>query len=498
MKQKVLIANRGVVALDIINSLQSIGLEVILMYSPEDSNSLAVKLADRSYKFFSSRLEDSYLDIESIIKKAIELKVDYIHPGYGFLAENPEFARACEENNIKFIGPDSEVLEKVENKIKLREIAESLDIGVIKHSKILYSAMEFEDIEDDFIYPIIIKPLKGLGGRGIRIADFKKDASHLIDDMFKREKNRLNGLFVEEYYANSHHIEVPFFRDIKGNVLLLPEIESSVQRRFQKVFQESPSINISENIRKKIYDNSLKLIEKLNYVGFGYIEYIVDKENIYFSEINPTFQINTLISEVQVASNLIKKQFAISRGELLNKVEGIKIVEPLHHVLLVSLMAENPYKNFSPSTGIVNDFYHYSVIRNIFKTDIYTGAKISPVYDPYIGKILTFSKKRGNAIKDMRKFLDNIIIRGINTNLIFLKHLLESKELANGETIIDFLNIKCEFKKRKPEFSELEVAAALLGAYFHLENRKKNYKSRLEKLKQPGFVKRLIYKLRGE
>ena len=498
MREKVLIPNRGVVALDIINSLQSIGLEATLMYSPEDSNSLAVKLADRSYKFFSSKLEDSYLDIDSIIEKAIELNVDYIHPGYGFLAENPEFAKTCEDNNIKFIGPNYELLEIIEDKLKLRKIAEELGIDIIKHSEVLFSAIDFEDLENDFTYPIIIKPLKGLGGRGINIADYKKDVSHLISDLFKREKNRKNGLFIEEFYSKAHHIEVPFFRDIDGNILILPEIESSVQRRFQKVFQESPSININDIVRKKMFDNTVKLINNLDYVGLGYVEFIVDNNKIYFSEINPTFQINTLISEVQIAANLIKKQFAISRGELLNKVKGVKIVEPSHHVLLVSLMAENPYKNFSPSSGVVTDFYHYSVIRNIFKTNIYTGAKISPVYDPYIGKILTFSKIRDNAIADMRKFLDNIIIRGINTNLIFLKHLLESKELRQGDTIIDFLNLKCEFKKRKPKSSELEIAATVLGSYFHIENRKKNYKSKLEKIRQPGFVKRLIYKLRGE
>jgi acetyl-CoA carboxylase biotin carboxylase subunit len=227
-------------------------------------------------------------------------------------------------------------------------------------------------------------------------------------------------------------------------------------------------------------------------MGLGYIEFIVVNDNGYFSEINPTAQINTVIPEIHITANFIKKQFAIARGELLHHVEGIKIVEPTHHVLLVSLMAENPFDHFRPYAGTVTEFFYYSAIRNLFKTTIYGGAKISSLYDPYIGKILTYAVKRENAVKDMRKFLDNIIIRGIQTNLIFLKHLLENKYLHRGETMVDFLNLKCDFTRRRKKDEELRVAAALLAAAFHVENRKENYKTRLEKMKQPGLLTRLF------
>jgi acetyl/propionyl-CoA carboxylase alpha subunit len=492
MKQKVLIPTRGIIALDIINSLNSMGMETLLMHSPEDSLSLPVKLADRSYKFYSSRLEDSYLDMEAIIEKAREVRADYIHPGYGFLAENPEFARLCKENGILFIGPDSRVLDLVEDKIKLRQTAAALGLPVLKSSPLIKSPLDFADGDGGFNYPIIIKPLKGSGGRGIRVADYRRDAQEQMVNLLKREDNVRSGIFYEEFRPYARHIEIPFFRDVKDNILFLPEIESSVQRRFQKVYQESPSPNVDERLRACLYERAQTLVRKINYVGLGYVEFIVENNECLFSEINPTFQINTLISEVQMTANFLKKQVVIARGELLHDVHGIRIIKPKHHVLLVSLMAEDPYNNFLPSTGQIGHFFHYSTIRNVFKTTLYTGARVTPMYDPFIGKILTYAVERPNAINDMRIFLDNIIIRGIRTNLVFLKHLLENEDLRRGETIIDFLHLKFDFSKLKNTEEEAIIAAALLAADFHIDNRKKDYKAKLEKMKQPGLLKRLF------
>ena len=492
MKEKVLIPTRGVIALDIINSLNSMGMETLLMHSPEDSLSLPVKLADRSYKFYSSRLEDSYLDSEAILEKAREVHADYIHPGYGFLAENPDFARLCRDNHIRFIGPDSSVLAAVEDKIKLRETAAALGLPVLKFSELIRSPLDFEACGNDCNYPIIIKPLKGSGGRGIRVADYRRDAQEQIANLLKREENIRSGVFFEEFRPYAHHIEIPFFRDVKDNILFLPEIESSIQRRFQKIFQESPSPNLDERVRATLYERSQALLKKINYVGLGYVEFIVENGECLFSEINPTFQINTLISEVHLTSNFLKKQVVISRGELLHHVQGVRIVKPKHHVLLVSLMAEDPYNNFLPSTGQISHFFHYSTIRNVFKTTLYTGARVTPMYDPFIGKILTYAVERQNAINDMRIFLDNIIIRGIRTNLVFFKHLLENEALRDGETIIDFLHMKFDFSLLKNTEEQSLIAAALLAADFHIDNRKKNYKAKLEKMKQPGLLKRLF------
>jgi len=492
MKEKVLIPTRGVIALDIINSLNSMGMETLLMHSPEDSLSLPVKLADRSYKFYSSRLEDSYLDSEAILEKAREVHADYIHPGYGFLAESPEFARLCRDSNIRFIGPESSVLAAVENKIQLRKTAAALGLPVLKFSELIRSPLDFEACSNDFNYPIIIKPLKGSGGRGIRVADYRRDAQEQIANLLKREENTRNGVFFEEFRPYARHIEIPFFRDVKDNILFLPEIESSIQRRFQKILQESPAPNLDERVRACLYERSQTLLKKIRYVGLGYVEFIVENGECLFSEINPTFQINTLISEVHLTANFLKKQVVISRGELLHDVQGVRIVKPKHHVLLASLMAEDPYNNFMPSTGQISDFFHYSTIRNVFKTTLYTGARVTPAYDPFIGKILTYAVERPNAINDMRIFLDNIIIRGIRTNLVFLKHLLENEVLRKGESIIDFLHLKFDFSKLKNTEEQALVAAALLAADFHLDNRRKNYKAKLEKMKQPGFFKRLF------
>lgn len=492
MKEKVVIPNRGIIALDVIHSLNSIGLETVLMHSPEDSHSLPVKMADRSYKFYSSRLEDSYLDMEAIIEKACEIKADYVHPGYGFLSENPEFAKQCRDNGIRFIGPEHATLAAVENKLHLRALAAELGVPVLAHSDVIRSPIDFDGQEEKFKYPLVFKPVKGSGGRGIRVANFRKEAMEQIDTLLRREEIRKSGLFYEEYQPFAHHIEIPFFRDVKENILFLPEIESSIQRRFQKIFQESPSPNINPRQRELLYDYAERILRKLNYVGLGHIEFFLIDQSIYFSEINPSFQINTLIPEVHIISNFVKKQFAISRGETLHKVRGVEIIQPKHSVMLVSLMAEDPFNNFQPSAGVVSEFFHYSTIRNIFKTTLYTGARITPTYDPFIGKILTFSVERKNALTDMRKFLDSIFIRGIRTNLIFLKHLLENEQLHAGKTTIDFLHTTFDFSHRRKSEEELEIAASLLAAAFHMDNRQNNYKAKLEKMKQPGFFKRLF------
>ena len=245
MKAKVLIPNRGVIALDIIDSLKSIGLETIVLHSPEDARSLPVKMADKSFKFFSSRLEDSYNDMETIIDKALELGVAYIHPGYGFLSENPEFAELCEKNNIKFIGPDAKMLRLVGDKIQLRKIADKLGIRVLPYSGPIKTPIDFDSLPPDFKYPMLVKPVKGAGGKGIRRVEYKKDAQEHIDKMLKREENQEHGILLEEFFPFAHQIEIPFIRDIQGNILFPPEIEplfNVVSRKFSRNLPRSISL----------------------------------------------------------------------------------------------------------------------------------------------------------------------------------------------------------------------------------------------------------------
>ncbi len=491
-RKKVLIPNRGTVALDIIQSLRSMGLETILLFSPEDAGSLAVKLADRSYKFYSSRPGDSYMDLDSIIEMAQELKVDYIHPGYGFLSENPEFAEACARIGITFIGPSSEVLHRVRNKMELKNTARRMGIRTVPQSEILNSPLDIEFVPADLKFPVIIKPNLGHGGQYIRVAEFRRDAQEKLQQMLKREAIQSSGVFLEEFLPFAHLIEIPFLRDAAGNILFLPEIESSLQRRFQKLYQESPSINISDELRQSMIQDSRRLVEELMYVGLGYVEFIVEKGEAFFSEINPTIQVNTIMSEMHMSANFIKKQFVLANGERLHDVDGMRIYESRHTVLLASLNAENPHDEFRPSAGTVKDFFHYATIRNVFKTILFAGAEVSSTYDPNIGKVISYAVKRENAINDMRQYLDTILIRGIHTNLLFLKKLLENPHLIRGETNIDFLNLRFEFAKRPRIDSEVEMAAALLASAFHVENRRKNYKAQLERMKQPNLLRRIF------
>ncbi len=491
-KKTVLIPNRGVIALDIIDSLKSIGLHTILYHSPEDTISLAVRLADENHKFYSSKLSDSYLDQEAIIEKALARNVDYIHPGYGFLSEDPSFCKLCEENSIKTVGPDSRTLRLIQNKISLRKEVSRTGIPVQECSQVITSPLDYSDQSHKFPFPQLIKPVTGSGGKGIRLVQTEREAGSIINQQLKREEYQQLGLFIEPFLAEAHQIEIPFIRDKQGNILILPEIESSLQRRFQKIFQESPSPNLSQDMREQLIAYTRKIAEMLGYIGLGSAEFFVWGGQATFSELNPSLQINTLVSEIHTNSNFIKKQFAISQGETLNQVQGMKVISPKHHVILVSLMAEDPYNHFQPSAGMVEEFSYYASFRTLFKTSIYTGCHISSIYDPFIGKIATFSSRRETSLQTMRHFLDNINLRGIHTNLVFLKHLMENPLLIKGDTCIDFLNRHCQFARQQHKESSREIAAALLAAQFHMENRQKNYKAQLERMKQPGFFKRLF------
>ena len=406
MKERILIPNRGTIALDILNALKGSGMETILLYAPEDIHTLPVKLADLCYKFYSSRLEDSYLDREAIIEKALELDVAFIHPGYGFLAEDSEFFKLAADNNIIVVGPGSHLMEQVNDKIQLRKLAKSLNIEPLHHSQLFKTSLAFEAIAPELQYPIIIKPKSASAGRGIKTAQNRREATITINDMLKREKYQTQGVFVEHYYQQGHQIEIPFLRDQQGNTLLYPEIESSIQRQFRKIFQESPSPNLSKELRKKLYQQILDITKSLNYMGLGYIEFIINENNCYFSELNTTFQTNTIIPELHSYSSLISKQVELAQGKNLEDVKGTRIVSPRFHVSLVSLMAENPFENFRPSTGTVKEFYYYPTHHSIFKTDLYAGTRKSPLYDPFVGKLTTFASNRTESINNMKNSLD--------------------------------------------------------------------------------------------
>jgi len=489
--EKVLIPHRGVVALDIIDSLKSIGLETVLYHSPEDANSLPVKLADQSHKFISSKLEDSYLDQEAILEKALELNTRYLHPGYGLLSENPAFGRLCRENRVKLIAPSPELLELTSDKLSLKKLADRLGIPVLPHTGVIRQEQDWEEARVGLEYPLLLKPLRGYGGKGIRVIREERETRQLMPNLLTRLIYKRDGFFLEKYCPSAHQIEIPFFRDVKGNILLLPEIESSVQRRFQKIFQESPSPNLPPALREQMVRQAETLIREIEYIGLGYIEFILQGDQFYFSEINPSFQINSLIPEVHLISNFIKKQFAIANHEELHGVEGTKVLKPAHHIALVSIMAEDPYQDFRPSSGRVTDFYSYASIRNIFRTSVTTGVEVSPLYSPYIGKLLSFSGRRRTTLQNLSSCLENIHIGGIDTNLFFLQNLLADPPLQQGKTTIDYLHSTFDFTSPPPE-GDIRIATALLAAAFHGENIKNNYKEKLRTMKQPSFIKRIL------
>ncbi len=489
--KKVLIPNRGEIALELIYSFKKKGFETILLHSPEDALSLPVKVADKSCKFISSKLNDSYMDIDAIIEKAQEFGAEYIHPGYGFLSESAEFAKKCLDNNIKFVGPDYKTLSTVADKPVLKDTAETAGIPVLQHSSRLSSPLDFDKVSETIKFPVIIKPVMGVAGRSIRTAASKRELEMKLSELFKREENRINGLFCEEYMGEARNIEVPFARDAEGKVRIFPEIEATIQRRFQKLIHESPA-PVTDSLRNSLTEYTKLIADKLNYIGFGYAEFLIVDNKPYFSELNPTLQVNTLMPEVHADIDFVQLQLDLSEGAALKEDGTFK---PSKHQILVTLMAEDPYKDFIPCSGTITEFYHYSSQNEILKSYMNTGSKISSIYSPMIGKLMTYGENREETLQKMRAFLDHLFIRGVQTNQNFLKTIFANREFIEGNSTIDFVSSKHDFLKYNKSEEEIAIAAALLATEFHIENRSENYKEQLSRMKQPGIIKRLFNRM---
>ena len=443
MFKRILIANRGEIALRIIRCCRTLDIETVLVYSSADKDSLPVKLAQYAVCIGGPLAKDSYLNQDRLIETALKMECNAIHPGYGFLSENAEFARKCEENGIEFIGPSAQLIAQMGDKQSARELMKKNKVPIVPGSDgLVNNSDEAMNIADRIGYPVLIKASAGGGGRGMRRAYAKEDIKKAFDEARAEALGAFgNGdMYIEKLIVNPHHIEFQILGDKKGNVIQLGDRDCSIQRRNQKMIEESPSKFISEKTRKKMARVAIKAAKAAGYYSAGTVEFVVDdKENFYFIEMNTRIQVEHPVTEAVTGVDLVREQIRIAQGqELSYKQEDIKFGG---HAIECRINAENPFKDFAPCPGEVKFLHLPDGIGVRTETMLYQGCTISPYYDSMIAKIIVHASGRLEAIRRMRTALEEMVVEGVDTNIEFLFLLTFNPDFIKGNYDTSFMDV---------------------------------------------------------
>ena len=424
MFKKILIANRGEIALRVIRTAKEMGIKTVAVYSTADKESLPVRFADEAVCIGPPSSKESYLSIPKIMAAAEITNADAIHPGYGFLSENATFSEICTKYGIKFIGPTADQIRKMGDKITAKETMKKAGVPVIPGSEgLLKDVAEAKKLAKKIGYPVIMKATAGGGGKGMRIVWKEDEVESAFDTASMEAKASFNndGLYMEKYIEEPRHIEIQIAGDQYGRACHLSERDCSIQRRHQKLVEESPSPFLDEKLRKKMGDAAVKAAESIKYEGVGTIEFLVDKhKNFYFMEMNTRIQVEHTVTEEVVDFDLIKEQIKIATGE---KISG-KNYFPLLHAMECRINAEDPTRNFSPSPGKITSFHSPKGHGVRVDTAVYAGYTIPPYYDSMIAKLICKARTREEVILKMQRALDEFIVEGIKTTIPFQKNLL--------------------------------------------------------------------------
>lgn len=435
MINKVLIANRGEIAVRIIRACKEMNIKTVAIYSEVDKNALHVRLADEAVCVGPAKSSDSYLNVKNILEAACLTSADSIHPGFGFLAENARFAKMCEECNLKFIGPSYETIELMGNKINSKKLMRENDVPVIEGSKDkLSSYREAEKLADSIGYPVILKASAGGGGKGIRIVFKKEELKDMLSLVKQEAKNAFGDdtIYMEKYVQNPRHVEIQILSDMYNNCVFLGERDCSVQRNNQKILEESPSTILNNATRKAMGEAAVRAAKAANYEGAGTVEFLVDSSNnYYFMEMNTRIQVEHPVTEMMTGIDIVKQQLKIASGKRLDLVQDK--INPRGHSIECRINAENPYKNFMPSPGKITKLVLPGGNETRVDTAVYEGYTIPPYYDSMIAKIIVHARTRNEAILKMKRALDECIVEGIDTNIEFLKSILSNEKFKSGE-----------------------------------------------------------------
>ena len=441
MIKKILIANRGEIAVRVIRACKELEIATVAVHSTADNESMHVRLADESICIGSQKAQDSYLNIPSLIS-AIEITgADAVHPGYGFLSENYKFAEILEQHKIKFIGPSSELIRKMGDKIEAKKIAKSLGLPIVSGSETgIKDIDEAIKISKEIGFPVLIKAAGGGGGKGMRIVHSEDKLEENIKIAQTEAKKFFNNeeVFIEKFFENPRHIEVQILSDGKENTVHLGERDCSVQRRYQKIIEESPCPVINDEQRKYLLDVSVNAISKLGYEGAGTLEFIYDKGKFYFLEMNTRLQVEHPVTEEVTGIDLVKRQIEIaSTGKLSLQQKDITF---FGHAIECRINAEDPSKDFLPSAGTIKTYNQPSGPGTRVDSCVFQGCKIPPYYDSLVAKLICHGRDRSSAISRLKRSLDEFVIEGVSTTIDLHKKILRNEDFINSKYDVNWLS----------------------------------------------------------
>jgi acetyl-CoA carboxylase biotin carboxylase subunit len=433
MFEKVLVANRGEIALRVVRACQELGVAAVAVYSDADESALHVRHADEAVRIGPPPAGKSYLDVEALIDAAKETGAKAVHPGYGFLAENAAFAAACREAGLAFIGPSAEAIDKMGNKSAARRLAREAEVPVVPGSDDVSSADEAAETAERIGYPIMVKAAAGGGGRGIRVAE-EEDGLRKAVQVARREAEAAFGdgtLYLEKLLVAPRHVEVQIIGDHEGNVIHLYERECSMQRRRQKVLEEAPSPGISPEVREKMTEAAVRLAREAGYANAGTVEFLVDGDEFYFIEMNTRIQVEHPVTEMLTGVDLVKEQIRVASGEPLSLEQ--KDVPMVGHAMEFRINAEDPDQDFMPSPGEISSLEVPGGPGVRVDSAIYQGYQIPPFYDSMVGKLIVWALTRDEAISRARRALREYRLEGIKTTIPLHLRLLEDDAFRSGE-----------------------------------------------------------------
>ncbi|UCF31294.1 MAG: acetyl-CoA carboxylase biotin carboxylase subunit [bacterium] len=472
MFKKVLIANRGEIAVRLIRACRELDLPAVAIYSEADRNALHVKCADEAYCVGPPPSAESYLVMDRIIETARKSGADAIHPGYGFLAENPVFAKMCEDNGITFIGPSPSAIEMMGHKTVARETMEKAGVPVVPGTELLDDDAELTRQAIAIGFPVMVKAAAGGGGKGMRIVSKKKDIEGAIRAARSEAKSSFgdDSVYVEKYVEEPRHIEFQVLADRHGNVVHLFERECSIQRRHQKVIEEAPSLALSEDLRSRMGKAAVEAARAAGYWSAGTVEFLVDKHrNFYFLEMNTRLQVEHPVTELITGVDIAKEMFRIASGEKLSIEQ--EDVSMNGWALECRIYAEDPYNNFLPSPGVIQTLRVPSGPGVRDDSGVYAGYEVPMHYDPMISKLCTWGRSREEAVDRMKRALGEYVIKGIKTTIPFHLKVMNNQHFLDGDITTGFIGEK--FVLEPGEKSEQLRDVALVAAALQMGRRKR-------------------------
>jgi acetyl-CoA carboxylase, biotin carboxylase subunit len=475
MIKKVLVANRGEIAVRIIRSCREMGIKSVAVYSDADRSAMHVRYADEAYRLGPAPSSESYLKIDAILEVAAKSGAEAIHPGYGFLSENAEFANRIRKAGLIFIGPSAEAITAMGDKMKARELMKKANVPIVPGTEKLPSSEEaVKKMAAGIGYPVMIKASAGGGGKGMRLVSDEKELIPSLKMAKSEAKNAFgnDAVYLEKYLLEPHHIEYQIMADNHGNVVHLYERECSVQRRHQKVVEETPSPFLTPSLRQEMAIQAIAAAKSVNYSGAGTIEFLVDKDrNFYFLEMNTRLQVEHPITERVTGIDLVKAQISVASNEpLAFKQEDIV---QRGHAIEARIYAEDPSNNFIPSPGLIK---HITEPLGLgVRTDgyVYEGYEIPMFYDPLISKLIIWAPTREDAIKRMKRALYEYKITGVKTNITFVQRIMEAKPFVDGNYNTHFIEANNDFLMAPAENSQESEDIAMIIAYLDYQNKQK-------------------------